>query len=495
MSKQIKPGSFCNIRAYVAATDPQLADILDKTCTLDLLERAPRKANGITFIMPAPGHKLREECISLIESSDPKNLRKAADIMQSLIIRDFLPNAADWKKTEDIANSMFPAKKVVLKSVDGAAVTIEGPAKLVKDTKYKDASKRGNMTVWTLESGAPSLTTPDAVLTLKKAPAKGAHNSKYGGYMPSDTEMIKLRFRIAVVAENDYASALMQGKHCPCITQCAASLVQYIKGADHSAYMKIIQLLQRDESDFYILVEPHLPPGQEPLLDDSLIQGWWESGVHKCANYEDYCRELCADLDQAMPNREKLSEAVSALQGQVAQPDGVKSFYEKVCQENAINGIQFYSHGLDQYYKGRCDLRMMHDELRFTLPVQFAESTSLDTFKEVIQWIGERMHNPSKTSLFKSGDPVFKAFLNSSAFLYVPLKPEEMKERRKATTSLAVALNKNYFMAGDFASYERHRRIAEGAMKEQYDSMRALLLGNNFNQEQLAELKKLITSV
>lgn len=495
---KVKAGTYCSIAAFLEAKDPELHSLLRATCTLDALDRAPRRTAGLTFLMPKSGHPCRAELAKLIESSNPKDLQKASDMLQAMIIRDYISKDADWKRTQDIPNFQFPSKKVVCKSATPSKVVINGDGGECVLSPYKDfidGSRRGNLLIWLIESGTPS-TTGDIAQVPLKGPAK-PKSAKRGGYQPSAEEAGRARFLIALQKENQFASALLNGTICQCIQNCAAGLVMFLKANHLEEYKKVLGLIQRDESDFYILLEPHLRDGAQPILSDDCILSWYKSGATACSDYDKYCEEICADIEANLPNRGDCHDAAKNQVGITKL--NIQEKYAEVAKNNSLGGVKLFENAdLAKYYAMSPESKLIHDELRFFIPIQISHlrnaADKLTEFKDMVQWIGEKMHGGKTNINASADDELCRVFIHSTAFFYTPCTVAEMQDRAKSTISYEKASAGKLQMATDFLGFVHHKRIYSANAGDELKSAVDSLLADpqRITEEQKEKLRALL---
>jgi hypothetical protein len=409
-------------------------------------------------------------------------MRKASDIILAMIVRDYITSAAEWKRAEDIPNSMYPSRKIICKKVDGAAVTIEGYGKadatLKKDAGFKDGSRKRNLAVWTLSGEGASTTTPEAVRPV----AAKKPGAKTGKYQPAHEEASRLRFQIAVIAENEHAIASLAG-HKHVLSHYAMGLVCHIRDQHSELYFKrVLPILDKAESDFYILIDPHTKLGVAPVIDDDIIAMWWGNPAGRKASmcYADYCTMICGDIAKGngdafynQAHRAVLHDAVDALRSQGAvggNTGGLISEYNSIAANNRLNGKEFLPSGpgsIAEYYANNPEMKLIHDELRFCLCNQMGAISELSgdeylaAFKEIIQWVGEFLHNARSVILGGSNIETIRLFVGSSCYMYFACTEAEVRGRRKTTTDPEIAKSKRYLFDMDLAKIDMHKRLFE----------------------------------
>jgi hypothetical protein len=461
MAKTLKRGTYCSIAAYLEDKDQELHSLLSSTCTLDAVDRAPRRTAGLTFIMPVKDHPCRGEIAKLIESSNPKDLQKAADMIQAMIIRDYMtPN--DWKRTTpDIPNFQFPSKKVSVISASAGEIKLKGEkgeAVLKPHTGFIDGSKRGNLLIYDLVSGMPQYTGGEVAQMPARAGAK-PKGLKRGGYVAQAEEAMKLRFLLGVQMENEFAAKLLSGQICGCIRNCAAGLVKFLKSNHADIYAKILCLLQRDESDFYTLVEPHLHDST-PLIPDEVIAEWAKS-PEKCNDFAGYCDMICADIANVSGRAEIQDEAIG--QGGLTTANLVEK-YADAAKSGKLGGVKLFPNAdLEAYYSSNPSMKLVHDELKFFLPSMFnglkSAQNKLEDFKAIVQWVGQVMH--SRYSSLAKNQEILNVFKNSSSFFYVCSTVAEMEKRKRKAPFINDAINSRNFYSPDWAAIKHSNRIDE----------------------------------
>jgi hypothetical protein len=163
---------FCKITRYIEQIDGELAQMITDLC-LDRLF-IPRGVNGITFLYPKePAY--RKEIISAAYSNNPE---KAIQMLESLIVLDYLPRPGDFVlKKDDIPNSL--RQKIEVTSADATSVKLSCGAVLKPDLGFAAISTRENMAVYNLTGKQIPLDGPKASM---KYSSKRRVNTLSGGY-------------------------------------------------------------------------------------------------------------------------------------------------------------------------------------------------------------------------------------------------------------------------------------------------------------------------
>jgi hypothetical protein len=167
---------FCKITRYIEQIDGELSQMIADLC-LDRLF-IPRGVNGITFLYPKePSY--RKEIIASAYSDNPE---KAIQMLESLIVLDYLPRPGDFVlKKDDIPNSL--RQKIEITSADASSVKLACGAILKPDPGFAPISTRENMAVYYLTGTQIPLNGSKA--TMKYASKRRGTKTK-GGYHGGD---------------------------------------------------------------------------------------------------------------------------------------------------------------------------------------------------------------------------------------------------------------------------------------------------------------------
>lgn len=511
-SKQFK--TYCRIIDYVDAVDPELSKIIRGLC-VDMSLGSLKGKPGITFLMPQD-KAFRAKLEKLAYSDKIEDSNKANDMLNALIFRDVFKSPSDWMaKKDDIPNSLLPSQHVEIESTTANGVIFKSGAKAVIDTDFKDASRRGNLAVWKLESGEIPVTT-DKPSSFKYAKSGKA---KTGGYNPGNLASQSERFNIAIAVENAYALCQLQQdtgasghKRRDVYLEHTMSLVNYILHVRNDKALlldKVLPLVSLDKIDFYLLVEPHRASGNY-ILDDMLIHEWWVNRHnHPCsiAKVVQELEELLDAGDQALiySNRAQVFEKIAEVRDKLskyvdARPRGIvdeiSKAYDELNNNNTINGLgPIYPQGLAAYYASEPGLKMLHDELRYLTYGAFKQFEShrfdIGAFNELVNMIGECLYAGTaderarsqkllnKTSIKYLISPTekvqeIKIFLYSTMFMYVPMTSADANNlKQKNSVSRPDPNNIVIFnIAKDL--YTQHKRIIDDTDASNLDIVAAL---------------------
>lgn len=167
---------FCKIIRYIEQIDGELSQMISDLC----LERLfiPQRVNGITFLYPKED-SYRKEILSYAYSDNPE---KAIQMMESLIVLDYLPRPGDFVlKKDDIPNSL--RQRIEVTSADAYSVKLTCGAVLKPDPKFAPIKTRENMAVYHLTGKQIPLNGPKA--SMKYASKRRGKKGTTGGALSS----------------------------------------------------------------------------------------------------------------------------------------------------------------------------------------------------------------------------------------------------------------------------------------------------------------------
>jgi len=476
-----KFGVSCDIYTHVLRVDPEFAEYLRGTCTDESL-RPGRRSGGATFLLPDKSNPVRKELEKLSASNNPDDMRKAQDIILALIIRDKIMTPADWQRTADIPNSMFPSRKVVTKKVDGQSVVLEGlsgDAIVKKDATFKDGSRKNNLAVWIVSGSGLSITTPEAARIVHNKTTKG---SKTGSYEPQDDEIKRLRFQIAVIVENQAAHGGMTGRDRTVLERYAMGLVLHLKKECSNFYNDYFPLVSCSAADLYIFLEPHAPADRSDfLVPNEHIESWWSSKQQQFADMSEFCSIMCGNMPQdGYFNRDSRKVLLEVIEGErhdaaSATPSDLVKHLEKIASEGKVSNdkkdgfLDILPDGCaKQYYSRHPRAMLVHNELRFSIVQQCSGLSKLSgeafltEFKSVIQWIANLLYT-SNPGIIKGSSlsNVAKVFIQSDCFLYFYMTKDERDGLRHCTADPQIAAEKSKLFDATTFGQVLYKRLSD----------------------------------
>ena len=168
MARQLK--KFCYITQYIDKIDGEFSKMISDFCFGRLF--VPRNPNGITFLYPAD-EKYRNK---ILDAAYSENTEKALQMLQSLIIPDFLPTTRDFISRKDDLPNLLGQKILVDGAANGAAaVKLTCGATIRPDPGFKtQETSRTNMCFYILEGGEIPLNGPVSKMKYLRGPPRPA---------------------------------------------------------------------------------------------------------------------------------------------------------------------------------------------------------------------------------------------------------------------------------------------------------------------------------
>lgn len=499
MSKKF--GVPCDIYTYVLQVDPDFAEYLRGTCTEDAL-RPGRRSAGTTFLLPDKANPIRKELDKLATSDNPDDMRKAADIILAMIVRDYITTPAGWdRKDGDIPNSMYPSRKIVTKKVDGMSVHLEGmggDAVIKKDAGFKDGSRKRNLAVWTLSGAGVSTATPEAArpVIAKKPGAK-----KHGAYQPSEQETKRLRFQIGVLVENEAAAHGMVGKNGP-LLHYALGLVKFLKNNHANFYNDYFPIVTLTCADFYIFLEPHSRDNFDDfLVPTELIEQWWEQGPHKCEDFDALCSSICDNIPKDgwfSDTRAKLHNAIDDLRHHArGLPPSTAAGAVIACAESGrVGNLSLFPEGRAKaYYAAHPKAKLTHDELCYSMIFQCAELASksgpgfVEEYHKIVQWIANLLYTQQPALLKDTHKELAHSFIDSTCFMYIYMTKHEREGLHKCVADPKVAAEKEYLFDAHTFGQKLFKRLAPG---DHMEKLREAIGNKVLDAAQIEEIRKIV---
>lgn len=451
MSKQAVK-TYCKILDYVDATDPELADVIRGLCTEMSLTSLKGKP-GITFLMPVD-KAFRDKLFKLAQSPSIEDANKATDMINAIIIRDIIKTPSDFStKRDNIPNALYPAQQIEISKVEGNKVVFKSGATAVIDEKFMASNRNERLAVWKLTGELPVTTDKPAKLI-----PKSATRGKVGAAEGDQNSFVAQAAAIRVQAVEKAEAGYVQFNEAQCLmTRMYMSLVDFIlneRSDLHCVKTKLIPVMSFDRSDLYILFEPGKSAGGH-LVDDSVIIEWWAQHEARVQRVKPgtIVGQLQAILNDksSVPSallytdRQAVLSATESLRAGLLEPsrsrsivDNIREIYAALENSNTISGVgPVYPQELLDYYRANPGLKMLHDELRFSVindlgskrELSIVDKSSIfNAIRAHTASFGEqRKHHKILPAHFKSliqpieHYHVIKLFVNSVMFMYIPL--------------------------------------------------------------------------
>jgi hypothetical protein len=224
---------------------------------------------------------------------------------------------------------------------------------------------------------------------------------------------------------------------------------------DHDLFTKLAPLVHHSVIDFYALVEPHRKEGHR--IGDDILEKWWDGG--KAADVD--CGAVWAKVDAVVSglNRGPLREFASSQRKQIAGAGGRPV-------AGAVEGAYKSAAGLlaaISPLSGGYERMIVEDTLRYFCWSVCRSAFDIGSYNQMLQVIGDAMYSLNKdgekyvspvlnkAQILHNIDPrgaigLLMEFVNSSAFLGVPLTLDECKQASGKVKNIHSELIR---MAGD----------------------------------------------
>jgi hypothetical protein len=126
MSKGVS--KYCSIANYLRKVDPKLYELLQELCLVKILSTS-QNDRGVTFLRP--DEKLLQQLIDMANSSDPD---AAADVLQAMVLCDYLPNLNSFAK----GIPTYLKTGLQFKEKNSNQVHLENGAVITKDSNFEN---------------------------------------------------------------------------------------------------------------------------------------------------------------------------------------------------------------------------------------------------------------------------------------------------------------------------------------------------------------------
>jgi hypothetical protein len=499
---------YMNVMSYLDAKHPKLANMMRTLCVHMSLESIQKNC-GVTFLVPQDG-SFCSQLEQLTMADNPSDIATACDMVNAHVIRGVFKTSDDWK-AKQATNALIPSQYLTIKQTGGGAVLFDSGAQAYPAPDFADGSKRQNVAVWLLKSGTIPVTSDHVADNSTQAAAK-----YQGSYDPGDLAKQNLRSHIALAVENAYAISCKKddGKSNPYLAY-TFSLINYIVNdiQDMTLFKnKVVPVFSYSKIDFYILLEPFRVNGAY-LLDDAIIQGWWDKFNYVPPMYSAIKDAVTAALTSngggaaIYAKRPELLSEIDGIRQKICGTIGtrpkdcvtdVDAAYKQLETSNTIGAIgNVYPNELAEYYQANPSLKMIHDELKFLTHQRFKsfeagefDRTEFNHFTNLIAeclhvgggggYQGKLLNKNVIKSLISPVETIqeIKCFVCSTAFLCMPMTEAECsKIKQKYTTSKPIP-GKTILFNISKDLYDQHNR----------------LIGENDNNNLIAALRSIDVS-
>ena len=333
---------YCSIYKFLEVYDKELHAAIESLCMQPLFSSKGRRG-GITFLYPGDD-KYKDKIIDDAYGPNPEN---AKQMLESLVLKDFLPTPSDFAtKRDDIPNALN--QKIQFVSADKDSVKLKGKAgdaiTLTVEKSFVPFESSPNMAVYILKGGMIPL---DGELSTNKykqkfnkkgGDASGTHDTRCN-YATNLEDKFKRSLAQKNPKENPYYEAIVSF---------------YMWGDMNHIDMKQINknIAWCPAVSFYAIFEPHHQDPQVVLAPT--FNRWLEETGGKCPidklkivqTYEYIINKAAMPIDQVK---------VIIAERAVKQDKLLKSPYKPVLSDNAF-----------KEYKGNL-MDAFKDEYRFII--------------------------------------------------------------------------------------------------------------------------------
>ena len=256
---------YCRIFQWVEAQDPAFAGALPDLCLEGLLSGG--RGAGVTFLYPKD-KAYRQEVVDKTYSDEAD---EAVKIVESLIIPDALPAAADFGKRAAVGSRL--GVRYAVEASDGDKVRLAGGVELVPAEDFRTLARRaGDIAVWLVAKGR----LPLAGEAYQAPPPE--RRGKQGGARRGGADgapALTGRQLLAAGVEGDFDRCMRQDRcrsHDPYLGK-VVSLLNFLRARNPDMLLKVMPVLDFDPTVcFYLLLEPYKTRG-EYLIDEEVIFG------------------------------------------------------------------------------------------------------------------------------------------------------------------------------------------------------------------------------
>lgn len=437
MSKDRKV--FTDVMQYLRAKHPKFANLLSN-CSLEFpISRSANSHFGLTIIVPT--EDVVDKLTTSSSSEKVDDVTNACGSVLDHLIRRCISTPAGWADVS-IGNMRMPSMKVSGKPTSDKTVALyhDGTTKEYATITFEAAQEKladhsAKVAVWVVTKGA---ITPSTVqLKLRRRATGKASEGTKGGYPLADEKVRDLRFKISVIAENEFVRQVQRSNGAFVVARGSVSeggirmdafagkvartcsyfvyawaLAEYIYQKDRDLFFsRVLPSIRGYMMDFYILFEPHLSPPVDDdaryLLPTALIRGWWETYHAKDEQKSpcDYRKWIDERIREAQNDDTFKTYGIYAdltpvagyvdelrSQAALATTDQIIQAYNQFLGSQEID--KFLPPSLAEYYKSNSAKQRINDEVRFCFEPCLIDLCANFDFKQyalLVKWIGDSM--------------------------------------------------------------------------------------------------------
>ncbi|MFA5767803.1 MAG: hypothetical protein WC919_07845 [Candidatus Paceibacterota bacterium] len=449
---------FTSIEDYIRVRKPDLHQLYELCHQQNILTPRVGERFGATLVIPPDS-----EISRLVADSNSTEVAKVSNVcrsLQSIVIRRALASSSDWM-AGDVLDGQHPSRKWNIKVSGKGVILADGARDIVLTIApdFKPAFR--NIAVWYMDANGtvnPERGEPVAQLArsrLKKDVKAEASRAKTGGYEAREQHGRSARFRIAILAENEYAASLSGSARSMATTSarvgaytvggvasqiptnnlnpfvtCVASFARYMYEHDPTTFFQaILPLIGFRVIDFYAIFESHrIANGGaigQYLIPDEMIDEWLTTFQYRASKFEDiiafrkWVDDRLAEAGSRCPcaiysNIQDLiteidsvrADTMSAIQNPGQAAEIIIKQYSDMLATNSLGSIQgIYPDRISQYWRARPCAKLAHDELAFITEPIFCRlatagsANAREEYMRTISLIGNVMHAETNSDI------------------------------------------------------------------------------------------------
>jgi hypothetical protein len=424
-----KLSKYCSINKFLEVYDKELYEVIEDLCLHRIF--SPRGGKGVTFLYPKEASYRKK----IIDTAFGDNPEKAIQMLQSLVITDYLPSPSDFiTKKDDIPNAL--RQKIEVASADAKSVKLECGATLIKESEFHPIETRNNMAVYVLTGN---------MIPLDGKPSVGKYvkRSKTGGVDETDKKRciyathLEEKYKMCLYKNNNYQNPYYEA----IVSFYMWSLINGIDLSIINKYMDWCPAVS-----FYLVFEPH---SQNPqVVSRDLFNRWLNETGGKCPVDP---QKIVQTYDYIMNKVTELTSTFKDIDAKIAERASIqdkllKEPFKPTLSENAL---KYYGKNLTDAFKDECRFLIYQYMLDIS---EYPESeagrcTAYENMLVFVRYLANNVPNDASgllclnQSLQNRNDPAAwvssaYAFVRSDAFLYIPIPPSLISSPKLGITKV-----------------------------------------------------------
>jgi hypothetical protein len=439
---------YSNILDYLAEKDSKSSELLLYRIITNLgisgLFKPYKNGQGLTFLIPDKA--LSKTIIDLYNKDELDEIEK---IFKSLLITFYLPSlhAFDSKK-DDLSNKLRCA--IPVKEVKKDQVVLENGSVIRNYDGFK--SGKSNVAVYLVEGGSLPLEGPPAKNKYNKIESKNNKAIVKGGCelknLDSFTREMEIRYFVkSREAKKNSTSRLLENPY----LEVVASFLNYLKNSNEQRCKDELNVIMSiidtsPETSYYLIFEPY--NNNNKLVSNETIQGFVKNAFRSVSLFKDIYNSSIS-----VNNREQVCQQICDLRSNILHnttkisiTKAIHDAYNDLYQNNSIGSChKVYS---DEVFSKIRERKFWQDSLRFFLRRSISsywETPGLPTLEDFINTflycVCKRVNGENYSEQVICYDvntkdisddiyyTIYRDFVRSDYFLYIPFNEEEMKKQ------------------------------------------------------------------